>query len=54
MPADEAIKEMTNLLSINDPEISHSEADKILCKVLRESGYNELIDIYEKVDKWYA
>jgi hypothetical protein len=45
---------MKELINSGDTEHAHSEADKILCEVLRELGYNDLIDAYEQVDKWYA
>ncbi len=35
-------------------EMSHAEADELLCKALREAGYGDGVDIYEKLGKWYA
>ena len=37
-----------------DPEVAHGEADNLLCALLRELGFDEVVDLYEKVDKWYA
>lgn len=37
-----------------DIEIAHSQADKLLCKLLRDCGYYETVDIYEKGTRWYA
>lgn len=37
-----------------DEEIAHREADTLLCEVLRKLGYNELVELYESIDKWYA
>jgi len=37
-----------------DPEARHENFDKILCELLRELGYGELIDIFESYTKWYA
>ena len=37
-----------------DPEMEHVHADELLCKALREAGYEDGVDIYEKLDKWYA
>ena len=45
---------MSSLAQPGDPESTHGEADKLLCKTLRILGYNELVDWYDKVDKWYA
>ena len=38
----------------DDLEVRHGRADDLLCGVLRKLGYEEGIDIYEKMDKWYA
>jgi len=37
-----------------DQEIGHMEADDILCKLLAELGYQEVVDVYESLPKWYA
>ncbi len=37
-----------------DLEMSHAHADVLLCKALREAGYGDGVDIYEKLGKWYA
>lgn len=37
-----------------DPEVDHPEADNALKLFLLELGYKDLVDIYEKVSKWYA
>ena len=37
-----------------DVEVDHSEADKALRLFLISLGYSELVNIYEKVEKWYA
>ena len=39
---------------IYDAEIWHSEADKLLIKVLRDLGYDELCNWWESGEKWYA
>lgn len=33
---------------------AHEKADKILCQICRDHGYGEVIDLYEKIEKWYA
>jgi hypothetical protein len=50
----EAIEEMKTLVNNDDYEIAHIEADDILCNVLKKLGYEELVDVYEQVGKWYA
>lgn len=37
-----------------DKEESHVEADCILCELLEELGYTELVKMYNNVPKWYA
>lgn len=37
-----------------ETEYSHIEADNILCELLEKLGYTELIETYQKLDKWYS
>lgn len=37
-----------------DTEEAHCEMDDLLCAKLRDLGYCEAVDIFEKTDKWYA
>lgn len=37
-----------------DEEITHSEADGLMCDLLRELGYGEGVDVFEDMPKWYA
>lgn len=37
-----------------DPECAHSHADYIMMQILRQLGYGEGLDIYDKAEKWYA
>lgn len=37
-----------------DFEIAHGYMDDLLCKVLREQGFGEMVDIYDDQEKWYA
>lgn len=41
-------------VSEGDPEVAHSVADDILCKLLRRLGHGEVADAYERVERWYA
>jgi len=50
----QAMKEIYPEDGCYDEEISHGCADDLLCVVLRELGYGEGIDIFDKGDKWYA
>lgn len=37
-----------------DYDITHKEADDLLCKLLQELGYSGVVDEFKKVGKWYA
>jgi hypothetical protein len=37
-----------------DCEVSHCSADHILCKFLNTLGYTELVEKFQKLEKWYA
>jgi len=38
----------------SDTEIAHGNADIWLCELLEKLGYKEVVDVYDKVEKWYA
>ena len=50
------LKEMRKLVEISqdDPEEAHYLADEILCELLCELGYDEIVDIFDNINKWYA
>jgi hypothetical protein len=50
----EAIKRIKQFVDCGDNELAHSEADKVLCELLKNLGYKEVVDVWEKIDKWYA
>lgn len=56
MSPEEFTKEMRECFPAEgyDEEGAHSAADHIMCDLLRELGYNEGVEIFEKADKWYA
>lgn len=37
-----------------DVEAAHVEADRILCDLLKELGYIEIIKSYENVERWHS
>jgi hypothetical protein len=41
-------------ISIQDKENSHIYADAVLCDLLIELGFEEIVKIYKSSDKWYA
>ena len=46
--------EMRRIDRNNDTEMAHILADELMCKLLRELGYGEGVDIFEQMDKWYS
>lgn len=38
----------------SDTEEAHGKADRVLVSVLRTIGYDQLVNEYKKVAKWYA
>lgn len=37
-----------------DIEGAHADADRALCDLLTALGMNDVVEEYEKVDKWYG
>lgn len=48
------INRIRDLTNNRDVEGTHIEADKILCEVLKTLGQSELVEEFEKLEKWYA
>jgi hypothetical protein len=48
----EAIRELLNLQEYEDREKAHFEADEILCELLSELGYGEVIKAWNMVPKY--
>lgn len=49
----DALKRMRECFN-DDIELGHSHADQVLCDVLNELGFQELTEMFDKLDKWYA
>ena len=50
----DAIAKLKEQQSNRDFEIAHGVADDVLCDLLRELGYGEVVDEYNEVGKWYS
>ena len=37
-----------------DIDFNHEMADSLLADLLKDLGYEEVVSVYKKVDKWYA
>ena len=42
------------LQGFTDLEIAHYKADNILLEILLDLGLDNIVEEYEKIDKWYA
>lgn len=38
----------------DDPEDAHCGADRVLCEIVSKLGYQEIINAWKEVPKWYA
>lgn len=54
MDREQAIAKLKELQNSGDTEAAHSDADDVLCALLRSLGYADVVAEYEKVDKWFA
>lgn len=50
----EFLERMHEHVKDTDYEVAHSRADDLLCDLLKELGFKEVVDVYDKVGKWYA
>jgi hypothetical protein len=52
--SDEMVKRLQVQVGNRDKEVAHICADDILCELLRELGYTEVVEKYHEVSKWYS
>ena len=52
--AKDAISELKEAKKNGDIEGAHCDADDILCKLIIALGYEDVVDAYHMVPKWYA
>jgi hypothetical protein len=38
----------------HDTEKAHVMADEILCELLTRLGFEDVVNLYNNIDKWYA
>lgn len=48
------ITRLVKLRDNEDTEAAHIAADDILCEILEELGFTDVVKEYSKIDKWYA
>lgn len=49
-----AVERLRKWQQEGDYEMAHSEADAIICELLRTLGYDDVVEEWHKVGKWYA
>lgn len=54
MTPEEFKTEMQEIADNYNTEIRHIEADDLMCKLLKELGYSEGVDVFESMYKWYS
>jgi hypothetical protein len=52
--SDKIKAELEQLASLDDQETAHVNADNLLCQLLEHLGFKEVVEAYEKIDKWYT
>ena len=50
----EAKQQLIALQRVDDLEAAHVKADEILLLMLSDLGFNDIVQEYQKIDKWYA
>lgn len=53
MTKEEAIAELKEVNKL-DTERAHYKADEILCELLNSLGYQDVVEVYNDIYKWYA
>jgi hypothetical protein len=54
MDREKAIAELKEIRKSGDTEAAHVKADMVLCKFLMALGYEDVVDEWAAVDKWYS
>lgn len=54
MTPEEFATKMQAIAGSPDIEANHGYADDLMCRVLESLGYSKGVQIYEKMDRWYA
>ena len=54
MTREETIKRLREAAADFDTEAAHGIADDILCELLTSLGYGDVVEAWNKVEKWYA
>jgi len=50
----EYVQRALKIANEEEVEEAHAKLDDLLCEVLKKEGYTELVEVFDKADKWYA
>lgn len=54
MDREKAIERLKAAERSGDIEAAHAAADDVLCDLLHALGYGDVVEAWERVEKWYA
>lgn len=54
MTREEALEELKVIAKDTDTEVAHVDADDVLCQLLSDLGYGDVVMAYRQIGKWYA
>ena len=54
MDREKALMDLRILSENDDAEVAHIQADSVLCDLLSELGYGDVVGEWQKIGKWYA
>lgn len=54
MDRETAIQKLRECQKLDDVEVAHVDADQVLCDLLSDLGYADVVSEYVEVDKYYV
>lgn len=54
MTREAAIKELRRLRGLKDREVAHIRADIVLCELLQTLGYEDVVEEFYSLVRWYS
>ena len=51
---EDALNKLAECQKNCDAEMAHCDADDVLCALLEDLGYGDVVSEYDKVHKWFA
>jgi len=54
MTKEEALELLRAYANLDNPEEAHILTDRVLCDLLVALGYEEVVNEFHKIEKWYS